>query len=124
VPKVSNGNNRNLLIGSKEIDLAALDLTLTEARVLYAQIRNTCSIEVKPHAYKDHPGRMFDAAEIVDIIRNTLSLHRNTSKTAIPKSFLVIAKDDRRRPCEFSVLFMKDKSSGHYIVVCHAFREV
>lgn len=99
-------------------------MTLTEARKLYKKIKHDCRILVKRHAVMDHTERNFKIEEIIDIVRQGGYLKDNKSSQAIKDSFLLIATDELKRECKFSILFEYDEALSHYIIVCNAYREV
>ena len=101
-----------------------LTLTLAEARKLLRNIQGSCRIEVKRHAYKDHPERRFNVPVLINLVRTATTLITNTSGEAIPGSFKLIVYDHKQRQCQLIVLFEKIPESGEYIIVCSAYRKV
>jgi len=105
---------------------------LSDKRRRFFQIRKTCQIIVKSHAFEHHPERGFSKIEIINLIRlKTGSVTENRSADAIAESFLFLVKDDLERECKLVVLIhdvtIEDEVTGETrsetVVVCSAYRD-
>ena len=104
---------------------------LTEKRKRFFQIRGTCKVLVRYHAFGDYPERKFTEMEIKNLVRyGSGRVSENESSEAIPESFLFFAKDDEDRECKLVVLLdeveLVDENSTitkELIIVCSAYRE-
>ncbi len=105
---------------------------LVEKRKRFYQIRGTCKIIVRYHAYADHPERNFSELELKNLVKNSMGrVTDNTSPEAIPESFLYLPKDDDERECKLVILLKeieiedeKGTTTKETIIVCSAWREV
>ena len=105
---------------------------LTDKRKRFHQIRGTCKIIVRFHAYGDYPDREFTELEIKNLVKHGQGrVAENDSAVAIPESFLFYPKDDEERECKFVVLLeeveIEDDCGSitkESIIVCSAYREV
>lgn len=105
---------------------------LTEKRKRFYQIRGTCQIIVRYHAYGDYPERKFTELEIKNLVKfGSGRVSDNPSPEAIPESFLYFPKDDDDRECKLVVLLEEveiENENGtitkETIIVCSAYREV
>ncbi len=89
----------------------SVKLSLERARELFNRIKSGCKIYVRPHAWTDHPKRLFTPAELDELVRRAKWLHINDSPEAIDGSFKVIVNDSADRRCDI-------------IIVCSAYREI
>lgn len=103
-------------------------MKLTDARKLFFELRRLNQIHVENHAFKDHLERGFTQVEIITLIKKTGRLIENRmAATALPNSFLWMARDFLERECELVVKFEERDLGGgeiEYIIVCSAFRRI
>lgn len=105
---------------------------LSQTRQRFFEIRGTCQIVVKGHAYKDHPKRKFSEAEIKLLVKTKAGqILRNDFPSAIPDSVLFVLRDDKGRRCEIVLLIEESEitlptgtTKKELIIVCSAYREV
>lgn len=99
-------------------------MKLGEARKLFKEIRQDEErISVRPHAWKDYPGRGFSPLELIRLLGGRGVLKDNHYPSAQPGSFLWVCKDDDSRKTEIAIVFEQERS-GQIIVIIHAFREI
>lgn len=99
-------------------------MKLKEARALLKEIRDDDGrINIRPHAWKDHPERKFSPLELVRLLQGKGGLHDNKYPSAAEGSFLWVCKDEEGRKTELAIVFETDKS-GDLIVIIHAYREI
>ncbi len=98
-------------------------MKLSEARRLFARLRDLDAIEIRRHAWKDHPERGFSPLELVRLIKARGNLQDNKYPTAVTGSFLWICRDDDGRKTEMAIVFERNES-GEMIMVIHAYRKV
>ena len=104
---------------------------LTEKRKLFFDLRKTCEILVKNHAFKDYPERGFSKAEIIHLVRKgTGNFRDNNSAEAIEGSYLFFVQDELERECKLVILIEEVEVEGEsgpekkMIIVCSAYRDV
>lgn len=68
-------------------------LGLKDDRRLIFEVRSSCEIIVKKHAFEDYPERGFSEREIIDLVRNgTGRMVNNNSPDAISGSYFFFLK--------------------------------
>ncbi len=102
---------------------------LDEFRKKFFALRGQNKVQVKKHAWRDHPKRNFTEIEILNIVRGIGQIRPNVAATALPGSFVFHAKDDDDADCEIVVLIEEVAISGHpqgaseWIIICSAYRQ-
>ena len=95
-----------------------MKLKLSEARVVFDELRKDKKIIVRRHAHKDYPDRQFTENEIKYLVAGQGHLIDNNFPSAIEDSFLFVCKDLKERRVELAVL-LEDN-----VIVVSAFRRV
>jgi hypothetical protein len=98
-------------------------MKLKEARELFHVLRTQNAIEVRRHAWRDHPERGFSPLELIRLVQGKGALHDNRYPSALPNSFLWLCRDDEGRKTEVAILFERNER-GQFILVVHAYRDV